>query len=162
SNFASRWWRFRHVHRMFGWKFWAFVSGGATLNPDTEEFWQRLGYAVVQGYGMTETAALISVNHPFKKTSGSIGKVLPGQEVKLADSGEILVRGENVVPLNWGEDGEATEKNGWFATGDAGEIDAAGNLYFKGRQKEVIVTSAGVNIYPKDLELVLDRQPEVK
>src|SRR5262245_6439378 len=74
QHFLWRWWRFRRVHRMFGWKFWAFVSGGATLNSETEKFWRRLGFAVIQGYGMTETAALISVNHPFKAARRSIGK----------------------------------------------------------------------------------------
>jgi long-chain acyl-CoA synthetase len=163
SNFIWRWWTFRRVHQMLGWKFWAFISGGAKLNPDTEEFWQRLGFAVIQGYGMTETAALVSVNHPFKRTRGSIGRVLPGQQVKLAENGEILVSGENVSPGYWNDDGrlEAAE-HGWFRTGDAGELDAAGNLYFKGRKKEVIVTSAGMNIYPEDIELVLNRQPEIK
>jgi long-chain acyl-CoA synthetase len=162
-NFLRRWWMFRAIHNLFGWKFWAFISGGATLNPDTEEFWQRLGFAVIQGYGMTETAALVSVNHPFKKGSGSIGKVLPGQEVKLAENGEILVRGENVSPGYWRDEGQlsATE-NGWFRTGDVGEVDEERNLYFKGRKREVIVTSAGVNIYPADIEFVLDRQPEIK
>src|SRR5437763_5529700 len=81
-----RWWTFREIHRRFGWKFWAFVSGGATLNPDTEQFWHRLGFAVLQGYGMTETASLVSVNHPFKSSRGSIGKVLPGQEVRLDET----------------------------------------------------------------------------
>jgi long-chain acyl-CoA synthetase len=174
-HFVRRWWKFRHVHHMFGFKFWAFISGGATLNPETEEFWQRLGFALIQGYGMTETAALISVNHPFKKMRGSIGRVMPGQEVKLARSGEILVRGENVSPGYWGssptvregvnagaEETRGLSDDGWFRTGDVGELDEEGNLYFKGRQKEVIVTSAGVNIYPEDIELVLDRQPETK
>ena len=148
---------------MFGWKFWAFVSGGATLHPDTEEFWRRLGFVVIQGYGMTETASLISVNHPFKQGRGSIGKVLPGQEVKLAGDGEILVRGENVSSGYWKEDGQSrAEETGWFPTGDVGEIGDEGNLYFKGRKKEVIVTSAGLNIYPADIELVLGRQPEIK
>jgi long-chain acyl-CoA synthetase len=162
-NFLRRWWTFRAIHNMFGWKFWAFVSGGATLNPDTEEFWQRLGFAIIQGYGMTETASLISVNHPFKKGRGSIGKVLPGQEVKLAENGEILVRGENVSPGYWKDDEEPrAAENGWFRTGDVGEIDEAGSLYFKDRKREIIVTSAGVNIYPADIELVLGRQPEIK
>jgi len=148
---------------MFGWKFWAFVSGGASLNPDTEEFWQRLGFAVIQGYGMTETAALVSVNHPFKQGRGSIGKVLRGQEVKLAEDGEILVRGENVSSGYWKEDGQSrAAKNGWFPTGDVGEIGDGGRLFFKGRKKEIIVTSAGVNIYPADIEPALDRQPEIK
>jgi long-chain acyl-CoA synthetase len=162
-NFLRRWWTFRTIHNMFGWKFWAFVSGGASLNPDTEEFWQQLGFAVIQGYGMTETAAVVSVNHPFKQGRGSIGKVLGGQEVKLAEDGEILVRGENVSSGYWKEDGQSrATKNGWFPTGDVGEIGPEGRLFFKGRKKEVIVTSAGVNIYPADLELVLGRQAEIK
>jgi long-chain acyl-CoA synthetase len=163
EHFIRRWWRFRDVHRMFGWKFWAFVSGAATLKAETEGFWQRLGFAVIQGYGMTETAGLISVNHPFKLGRGSIGRVLPGQEVKLAENGEILVRGENVSPGYWNYNEQTTTADeGWFRTGDIGEMDEQTNLYFKGRQKEVIVTSAGVNIYPEDIEVALDLQPEVK
>lgn len=162
-NFLRRGWAFRAIHNMFGWKFWAFISGGATLNPDTEQFWQRLGFAVIQGYGMTETASLVSVNHPFKQGRGSIGKIMPGQEVKLAENGEILLRGENVSPGYWKDEGQSSATtNGWFRTGDVGEIDEEHNLYFKGRKREVIVTSAGVNIYPADIELVLDRQPEIK
>jgi long-chain acyl-CoA synthetase len=166
QHFGRRWWRFRSIHRMFGWKFWAFISGGATLNPATEEFWQRLGFALIQGYGMTETASVISVNHPFKTGRGSIGRVLPGQEMKLDENGEILVRGENVSPGYWQDDGQAKVADladeGWFRTGDIGELDQEGNLYFKGRKKEVIVTSAGVNIYPEDIELAIDRQPEIR
>ncbi|HEX9629855.1 MAG TPA: AMP-binding protein, partial [Pyrinomonadaceae bacterium] len=163
KHFILRWWRFRNLHQMFGWKFWAFVSGGATLNPETETFWRRLGFAVIQGYGMTETASLISVNHPFKVRRGSIGRVMPGQEVKLAEDGEILVRGENVSPGYWRDDAQAkVGDGGWFRTGDIGEMDDDGKLYFKGRKKEVIVTSAGVNIYPEDIEPVLDSQPEIK
>src|SRR5439155_20034181 len=107
QNFGRRWWRFRSIHRMFGWKFWAFISGGATLNPATEEFWQRLGFALIQGYGMTETASVVSVNHPFKIGRGSIGRVLPGQEMKLDENGEILVRGENGSPGDWQVAGNA-------------------------------------------------------
>ena len=223
SSVLRRWWEFRRAHRMFGLKFWAFISGGATLNAETEEFWHRLGFAVIQGYGMTETASLISVNHPFKKKAGSIGAVMPGQEVRLSAEGEILVRGANVSPGYWnqekdaetrgrgdagkgrrgdgetgrigdgetgrtgdgetGRTGEAAEKlppsprppvppspvrsdsgidaEGWLHTGDVGELDAEGNLYFKGRSKEVIITSAGLNVYPEDLEAALNSQPEV-
>jgi long-chain acyl-CoA synthetase len=158
-----RWWNFRAIHSMFGWKFWAFISGGATLNPKTEEFWDLLGFAVIQGYGMTETASLISVNYPFSPILGSIGKVMPWQEVKLAADGEILVRGENISPGYWkGEDGLGATDDGWFRTGDIGALDREGNLYFKGRKKEVIVTAAGMKVYPGDIEQVLDRQPEVK
>ncbi len=164
QHFLRRWWTFRTIHRRFGWKFWAFISGGAALDAETEEFWGRLGYAVIQGYGLTETTSLISVNHPFRLGKGSIGKVLPGREVKLAEDGEILVRGGGVASGYWG--GKAAEKvfdqQGWYRTGDIGAVDETGNLYFKGRKKEVIVTPGGMNIYPDDLEAALRRQPEVK
>jgi long-chain acyl-CoA synthetase len=163
----GRMWRFRKIHRQFGWKFWAVISGGATLDLETERFWGRTGFAVIQGYGLTETTSLVSVNHPFRIGRGSIGKVLQGREVKLDANGEILVRGENIAAGYW-EDGETQalaksgEDAGWFHTGDLGALDAQGNLYFKGRKKNVIVTAAGMNVYPEDLEALLRREPEVK
>lgn len=158
----ARLWKFRRVHRRFGWKFWAFVSGGATLPRETETFWRRLGFAVLQGYGMTETASLIAVNHPFKKGRGSVGRALPGQEIKLDASGEILVRGPNVSPGYWREGLEPLAgEEGWLRTGDLGEMDSSGNIFFRGRAKDVIVTAAGLNIYPEDIEAALDRQPEI-
>lgn len=164
KHFLRRWWIFRDTRRQFGWKFLAFISGGAALDSDTEEFWGRLGYAVIQGYGLTETTSLVSVNHPFRLGKGSIGKVLPGREVKLADDGEILVRGGGVATGYWGSSGsqEVSDQQGWYRTGDIGALDASGNLYFKGRKKEVIVTPGGTNVYPGDLEAALLTQPEVK
>jgi long-chain acyl-CoA synthetase len=164
KHFLYRWWIFRRIHRQFGWKFWAFISGGAALDRDTEEFWGRLGYAAIQGYGLTETTSLISVNHPFQLGKGSIGKVLAGREIKLAPDGEILVRGGGVAAGYWnGSDLHSVpSEDGWYRTGDVGELDADGNLYFKGRKKDVIVTPAGMNVYPDDLEAALRRQPEVK
>ncbi|MGB9284813.1 MAG: AMP-binding protein, partial [Candidatus Sulfotelmatobacter sp.] len=164
KHFLHRWWIFRDIHRQFGWKFWAFISGGAALDSQTEEFWGRLGYAAIQGYGLTETTSLISVNHPFKLGKGSIGKVLPGREVKLAEDGEILIRGGGVAAGYWGAEHakDVADEHGWYRTGDVGALDGAGNLYFKGRKKEVIVTPAGLNIYPDDLEAALRREPEVK
>lgn len=164
KHFLHRWWVFRRVHHQFGWKFWAFISGGAALDRETEEFWSRLGFAVIQGYGLTETTSLISVNHPFKVGRGSIGKVLAGREVKLAEDGEILVRGSGVASGYWsaGELQPVASDEGWYRTGDIGELDSEGNLFFKGRKKEVIVTPAGMNVYPEDLESALKRQPEVK
>ncbi len=164
ERFWWRWWRFRRIHRCLGWKFWAFVSGGATLASETEEFWTRLGYAVIQGYGLTETTSLVSVNHPFRLGKGSIGKTLPGREIKLSENGEILVRGESVAAGYWGERQlqPVVGEDGWFHTGDVGELDDQGNLYFKGRRKNVIVTPGGLNIYPEDLEAVLRRQAEVR
>jgi len=164
KHFLHRWWIFRRIHRQFGWKFWAFISGGAALDRDTEEFWGRLGYAAIQGYGLTETTSLISVNHPFRLGKGSIGKVLAGREIKLGADGEILVRGGGVAASYWnGTDlNPVASEDGWYRTGDVGELDADGNLYFKGRKKDVIVTPAGMNVYPDDLEAALRRQPEVK
>lgn len=164
KHFVHRWWIFRAIRRQFGWKFWAFISGGAALDSETEEFWGRLGYAVIQGYGLTETTSLISVNHPFRLGKGSIGKVLPGREVKLAPDGEILVRGGGVASGYWGQGGVSpiSDDEGWYRTGDIGALDSAGNLYFKGRKKEVIVTPGGTNVYPDDLEAALRRHPEVK
>jgi long-chain acyl-CoA synthetase len=164
KHFLHRWWIFRAIRRQFGWKFWAFICGGAALDAETEKFWDRLGYAAIQGYGLTETTSLISVNHPFKLGKGSIGKVLPGREVKLAEDGEILIRGGGVAAGYWDKGGQqrVADEDGWYRTGDVGALDEAGNLYFKGRKKEVIVTPGGLNIYPEDLEAALRRQPEVK
>ena len=164
KHFLHRWWIFRGVHRQFGWKFWACISGGASLDGVTEEFWGRLGYAAIQGYGLTETTSIVSVNHPFRLGKGSIGKVLAGREVKLAPDGEILVRGSGVAAGYWtGHDMQPmTSEQGWYGTGDIGVLDAEGNLYFKGRKKDVIVTAAGMNIYPEDLEAALRRLPEVR
>ena len=163
KNFLRQWWTFRRLHRRFGWKFWAFVCGGARLDEQTEMFWRRLGFAVLQGYGMTETAALISVNHPFKMSHGSIGKLMPSYEVKLDAGGEIIVRGASVSPGYWTAEGAVkTPADGWLHTGDIGQVDASGNLFFKGRQKDVIVTASGLNIYPEDLEAALNAQPEVR
>lgn len=163
QHFLKRWWMFRRIHREFGWKFWAFVSGGATLSEDAERFWRRLGYLVVQGYGMTETASVVSYNDPFKTVRGSIGKALPGQEVKLDDSGEILVRGGSVSPGYWSKGLKPlTADKGWLHTGDIGEMDEQGNLYFKSRKKDVIATASGLKIYPEDIESALNREPEVR
>jgi long-chain acyl-CoA synthetase len=164
EHFLLRWWRFRSIHRQLGWKFWAFISGGASLSSESEEFWEALGYAVIQGYGLTETTSLISVNHPFRLGKGSIGQVLAGREVKLSEDGEILVRGDNIA-ASYHQEGEfrpVVADEGWFHTGDVGTLDEKGNLYFKGRSKNVIVSPEGMNIYPQDLESALRRQHEVR
>ncbi len=164
QHFLRRWWTFRDLRRQFGWKFWAMISGGAALNRETEEFWHRLGYAVVQGYGLTETTSLISLNHPFHTSRGSIGKVLPGREIRLAVDGEILVRGSGVASGYWNgrELQPVAGDEGWYRTGDLGALDEEGNLFFKGRKKEVMVTPAGMKIYPEDLEAALRGQKEVR
>jgi long-chain acyl-CoA synthetase len=164
EHFLRRWWRFRGIHSRLGWKFWAFISGGAALPQEAEKFWNRLGYAVIQGYGMTETTSLISLNHPFHSTQGSIGKVFPGMEVRVDENGEILVRGENLATA-YRQNGQmlsVAEPDGWFRTGDIAEKGENGGLYFKGRRKNVIVTPAGMNVYPEDLEKALRAQPGLR
>jgi len=164
KRFLHRWFVFHRIHRRLGWKFWALISGGAALSAQTEEFWRALGYAVIQGYGLTETTSLISVNHPFKLGRGSIGKALPGRELKLSEDGEILVRGESIASSYW--QGRRMQpvrgEEGWFHTGDLGALDEQGHLYFKGRKKQVIVTPAGLKVFPADLEAALRRQPAVR
>jgi long-chain acyl-CoA synthetase len=162
SSAWMRWWLFRDIHRLMGLKFWALICGGAALSPDLEEFWNSLGFAVVQGYGMTETTALVSLNHPFHSSRGSLGQVLPGREIKLGDDGEVLVRGDTVSQKIWSEGRLQSSDSDWLATGDLAELDDTGNLRFRGRKKDVIVTSAGLNIHPDDLESALVTQPEVK
>lgn len=175
-SIAGRWWRYRRVHRAFGLKFWAFVCGAAPLPPDVEEFWRRLGFVVVQGYGLTETAPIVTLNHPFKTSKGSVGTPIAGVEIRIADDGEILVRGENVTsgyyqssdtqpesqpPRAQGADA-VFDDDGWLHTGDIGERDGQGRLFIKGRKKEMIVTPDGLNVFPEDVESVLNQQPGVR
>jgi long-chain acyl-CoA synthetase len=147
-----RMWRHRGIHRRFGWKFWAFVVGAARVDRALEEFWKQRGFAVIQGYGLTEASLVIAVNHPFNARAGSVGKVVAGQDVVIAPDGEILVRGESVT----------TSGDGWLHTGDLGEIDSEGRLYFRGRKKNIIVTADGLNVYPEDVEAVLNSFPEIR
>ena len=160
----ARWWCFRRQHRLFGWKFWAFVCGGATLPPDLEQFWTRLGFALIQGYGMTETTALVTLNHPFHTAHGSIGKPLAGREVRVADDGEILVRGDSIADAEWraGQAQARSAEEGWLHTGDLAARNAQGELVFAGRKSDLIVTAAGLNVHPQDLEAALAQQPGVR
>jgi long-chain acyl-CoA synthetase len=156
-----RWWRFRVVHREFGLKFWAFVSGGGALPGPLEQFWNALGFVMIQGYGMTETTALITLNHPLHVAKGTIGKPMPGREVKLSPDGEVLVRGPMISSATW-QDGALHPRQGeWLATGDIAEQEESGELRFLGRKSEIIVTSSGLNIHPEDIEAAIEEQPEI-
>jgi long-chain acyl-CoA synthetase len=159
---ARRWWKYRRVHRMFGWKFWAFVVGAAPLDPALEEYWGRLGFAVIQGYGLTETAPIVTLNHPFHAKRGAVGKPIGGVDVKIAPDGEILVRGENVTKGYFNAGTGGAFEDGWFHTGDIGHMDESGRLYVKGRKKEMIVTPDGLNVFPEDVERVLNDLPGVR
>ena len=166
-HWAWRWWRYRRVHRMFGWKFWALLVGAAPLDPALEAFWRKLGFVVVQGYGLTETAPVVTLNHPFRASKGTVGTPIAGVEVRIASDGEILVRGDNVT-TGYYQAGSPTPvhppeafTDGWFHTGDIGEIDSGGRLVIKGRKKEMIVTPQGLNVFPEDVERAILAQPGV-
>jgi long-chain acyl-CoA synthetase len=156
-----RWWRFLAVHRAFGLKFWALISGGGALPGPLEQFWNALGFVVIQGYGMTETTALITLNHPFHVAKGTIGKPMGGREVKLAPDGEVLVRGPMISAATWQGGELRPRQEEWLATGDIAEMQESGELKFLGRKSEVIVTAAGLNIHPEDIEAAIEEQPEI-
>jgi long-chain acyl-CoA synthetase len=164
EHVALRWWRYRRIHRAFGAKFWSFVVGAAPLDGALEAFWGELGFVVIQGYGLTETAPIVTLNHPFGTKKGSVGKAIAGVEVKVAPDGEILVRGENVTKGYYKADEENARafEDGWFHTGDIGEIGDDRQLYIRGRKKEMIVTPEGLNVFPEDVEKVLNAIPGVR
>ena len=156
-----RWWHFRRVHSAFGFKFWALISGGGALPGSLEQFWNALGFVLVQGYGMTETTALITLNHPFHVARGTIGKPMPGREVKLGPDGEVLVRGASISGATWQGGALHKREDEWLATGDLAQAEPSGELRFLGRKSEVIVTAAGVNLHPEDLEAAIEQEPGV-
>lgn len=155
---------FRPVHQRFGGHFRFFISGGAYLQPRLAERWELIGIRVMQGYGATECAPVVSVTPPSDHNYESVGKPLPGIEVRIAEDGEVLVHGPNVA-LGYWQNPEATAaafQDGWYHTGDLGYFDARGGLYLKGRKKNLIVLSNGLNVYPEDIENVLLLNPAVK
>ncbi|MCM2357555.1 MAG: AMP-binding protein [Geobacteraceae bacterium] len=150
---------FYPVQRKFGRHFAMFVSGGAPLDPDLFSFWERMGFRVVEGYGLTECAPVLTANTMERQVPGSVGQPLPGVELKI-EGNEVLARGENIFPgyyRNEQATRDAFTADGWFRTGDLGEIGPDGWLTIKGRGKELIVTGAGINVYPDELEAVLNR-----
>jgi long-chain acyl-CoA synthetase len=173
-SIPGRWWRYRRIHSALGFKFWAFTVGAAPLPPDLEEFWRRIGFAVIQGYGLTETAPIVTLNHPFKTSKGSVGTPIAGVEVKIADDGEILVRGENVTSGYYEKESTPNsqlptpkergvfDEEGWFHTGDIGGLDEQGRLFIRGRKKEMIVTPEGLNVFPEDVERVVNEVAGVR
>ena len=164
SHWIFRWWRYRRVHRALGWRFWASVVAAAPLSRELEEFWSRLGFALIQGYGLTETAPIVAFNNPFEIHEGTVGKPIAGVEVQIAPDGEILVRGESVTSGYYHAASQTTSafQDGWFHTGDIGTFDDAGNLTIRGRKKEMIVTPEGLKVFPEDVEDVLNRTPGVR
>jgi long-chain acyl-CoA synthetase len=154
-HWTLRWWHFRRVHRAFGFKFWALITGAAPLDPSVETFFLRLGFLVIQGYGLTETAPIVTLNHPFHTRPGTVGTPVGGVEVKLAPDGEVLVRGGNVSQGYYGQSASESRQGDWLATGDIGELDSEGRLSIRGRKKEMIVLADGRKVFPEDVEVVL-------
>lgn len=165
GGFLRCWWRHRDIHWDIGLRFSTFVVGGAALDPGTEAFWSRIGLLVIQGYGLTETSPVVSVNHPFRLRPGTLGEVIGGEEIRIADDNEILVRGDSVVReylVTGNRRMQAVDADGWLHTGDVGELDAEGRLLYRGRKKDVIVTADGMNVYPSEIEAALKLEDAVR
>ncbi len=154
----------RSLHRTFGRQFRFFVSGGAALDADTEDFWNRMGFTVIQGYGLTECSPVLTANTEGRQKRQSVGVALPGVGIRIAEDGEVLAKGDNIFK-GYYHDRQKTRavfKDRWFCTGDIGELDSDGFLFIRGRKKDVIVTANGMNVYPDDIERVLNEIPCVK
>ncbi len=131
------------------------VSGGAALSERLCHFFRGVGVTVLEGYGLTETTAAATVNRPDRNKIGTVGLPLPGVGIKIAEDGEILISGKNVFSGYWGNEAATKEvfaEDGWFCTGDVGELDEEGFLKITGRKKEMIVTAGGKNVSPAVLE----------
>ena len=162
---AARHWLFWMVHRKLGGCLRLLLSGGAALPPETHLLWERLGVRVVQGYGTSECSPVVSLATPDGRAPvGSVGRPLRGVEVKLDPSGELLVRGPNVMAGYWKDPVRTAEvlRDGWYATGDLAEIDPAGNIRIVGRAKDLIALPSGLKVWPEDVEEVLRGHPAVK
>jgi long-chain acyl-CoA synthetase len=131
------------------------ISGGAPLGERLGHFYRGIGLVVLEGYGLTETTAALSANLPDATKIGTVGRPLPGTGVRVADDGELLFRGGQVFAGYWGNEtatSEALDRDGWFHTGDVGEVDDEGFVRITGRKKEILVTAGGKNVAPAGLE----------
>ena len=160
---------FKEIHDLLGGNIKLFISGAASLEPSIEEKFRRLGFNMVQGYGLTETSPVVAIGNKKYHKTGSIGKCVPSDEVKLLDInkdgiGELAVKGPNVM-LEYYENKEATEKvlkDGWFQTGDLARIDEDGYIFICGRKKSVIVLKNGKNIFPEEMETLINKEDGVE
>lgn len=162
---AARRIMFKPVIDGLGGKFECFISGGAPLEDSIAEFFERIGIPVFQGYGLTETSPVISTNRYGASKLGTVGKPLPSVSVKLAENGEILAYGANVMQGYYNKPemtAEVIDEDGWFHTGDIGEIDKQGFIKITGRIKNMIVLGGGKKIFPEEVEAVLETSALIK
>jgi len=152
------------VHRKLGGHLRLIASGGAALAPETHRQWERIGVRIVQGYGTSECSPVVAAGTPDSTPIGSVGKPLPGVEVRLGPEDELITRGPNVMRGYWKHPARTAEvlADGWYATGDQARIDSDGNIWLLGRLKELIVLPSGVNVWPQDVEDVLRSHSAVK
>ena len=155
---------FKRVRQRFGGALDVIFAGGAAVDADLGAKWERLGITVIQGYGATEAGPVIAAHTIDRPDYRSSGPPLPGVDVKVADDGELLVRGPNVTQGYWEAPDRTAESfsDGWYKTGDLGLIDRQGFVHVKGRKKDMIVLPSGENVYPEDVEAALAKQPDVE
>jgi long-chain acyl-CoA synthetase len=156
---------FRPVLGQFGGRLRTIAVGGAAMDVELADRWTEMGLEVLQGYGATEMSPVLTFTRPDRNRVGSVGEVIPGVELRIADDGEILARGPNRFVGYW-QDPAATaaaiDDDGWYHTGDLGELSADGFLTLRGRKKDMLVLADGTNVYPEDIEAVLARDPRVR
>jgi long-chain acyl-CoA synthetase len=148
---------FPAIHKKLGGKFEFFASGGAYLPPDLAQRWENMGIKILQGYGLTENSPIVCANSLDRRKLDSIGRVVSNLQLRLAEDGEILIKGPSVFKGYW-QDAAATAEafeDGWYHTGDVARMDAEGYLYFTGRKKNVIVLANGMNVHAEDVENAL-------
>jgi len=155
---------FSKIREKLGGRLRFFISGGAPLSPDILDFFDALGIVILEGYGLTETSPVITCNTIEYRKRATVGKPLPGVEVKILQDGEIITRGDNIMKGYYNNDGATTEiiKKGWFHTGDIGILDEEGYLSITDRKKDIIVTSGGKNVSPQSIESALIVDPLIK
>jgi long-chain acyl-CoA synthetase len=152
------------IRARFGGRLRFAIAGGAALGEQVAEFFEAVGIPLYEGYGLTESSPVLAANCPEASRRGSVGRPIPGVEIRIADDGEILARGPGVMQGYWGNEEatrEAVDDEGWLHTGDIGRIDADGFLFITDRKKDLLITSGGKNVAPQPIEQLLTAQPAI-